>query len=71
MFYYLATAVLFSRRTGDDKPSLESVIADNIEATRSLADTITQYDATVTRLQEKQQQCQDDEQFKRRASDRR
>jgi len=71
MFDYLSTSVLFSRRTDDKKPSLESVIADNIEATRSLADTITQYDETVTRLREKQQQCQDDEHFKRRASDRR
>ena len=71
MFDYLTAAIVFSRRAQDDKPTLESVIAENIEATRNLADTITQYDATVTRLQEKQQQCQDDEQFKRRASDRR
>ncbi len=71
MFDYLNNAILFSRRALDEKPTLESVIAENIEATRSLADTITQYDATVTRLREKQQQCQDDEQFKRRASDRR
>jgi hypothetical protein len=72
MFDYLATVVLPRRRHEDkaDKPSLESVIAENIEATRSLADTITQYDVTVTRLRE-QQQCQDDEHFKRRASDRR
>ena len=71
MFDYINTAILFGRRAQDEKPTLESVIAENIEATRNLADTITQYDATVTRLQEKQQQCQDDEQFKRRASDRR
>ena len=73
MFDYLATVVLPRRRHEDkaDKPSLESVIAENIEATRSLADTITQYDVTVTRIHEKQQQCQDDEHFKRRASDRR
>jgi len=71
MFDYLNNAILFSRRAHDEKPTLESVIAENIEATRSLADTITQYDATVTRLQEKQQQCQDAEQFRRRASDRR
>lgn len=71
MFDYLSTTIVFGRRAKDDKPSLESVIAENIEATRSLADTITQYDATVTRLSEKQQQCQDDEQFKRRATDRR
>ena len=71
MFDYLNNAILFSRRALDAKPTLESVIAENIEATRSLADTITQYDATVTRLQEKQQQCQDAEQFRRRASDRR
>ena len=71
MFDYLNNAILFSRRVFDEKSTLESVIAENIEATRSLADTITQYDATVTRLQEKQQQCQDDEQFRRRASDRR
>jgi len=71
MFDYLTASILFSRRVNDDKPSLESVIAENIEATRNLADTITQYDATVTRLREKQQQCQDDEHFKRRAYDRR
>lgn len=71
MFDYLNTAILFGRRAHDEKPTLESVIAENIEATRSLVDTITQYDMTVTRLRDKQQQCQDDEQFKRRASDRR
>lgn len=71
MFDYLTTTIIFSRRAQDDKLTLESVIAENIEATRNLADTITQYDATVTRFSEKQQQCQDDEHFKRRASDRR
>ena len=69
MFDYLNVAILFSRRVYDEKLMLESVIAENIEATRNLADTIMQYDATVTRLREKQQQCQDDEQFKRRAFD--
>ena len=69
MFDYLNTAILFGRRANDEKPTLESVIAENIEATRSLVVTITQYDVTVTRLREKQQQCQDDEQFKPRASD--
>jgi len=72
MFDYLTSAIVFSRRAQDDKPTLESVIAENIEATRSLVETITEYDATVTRVQEKQQQqCQDDERFKHRASDRR
>ncbi len=71
MFDYINTYILFGRRVSDEKPTLESVIAENIEATRNLADTITEYDATVTRVQEKQQQCQDDERFKRRASDRR
>lgn len=73
MFDYINTYILFGRRVSDEKPTLESVIAENIEATRNLADTITEYDATVTRVQEKQQQqqCQDDEHFKRRASDRR
>jgi hypothetical protein len=71
MFDYINTYILFGRRVSDEKPTLESVIAKNIEATRSLVDTITEYDATVTRLGEKQQQCQDDERFKRRASDRR
>ncbi len=71
MFDYLTAAIVFSRRAQDDKPTLESVIAENIEATRNLADTITQYDVTVTRIHEKQQQCQDDEKFKRRVSDRR
>lgn len=71
MFDYLNNAILFSRRVFDEKSTLESVIAENIEATRSLVVIIMQYDAMVTRLWEKQQQCQDDEQFKRRASDRR
>lgn len=71
MFNYLSASVLFGRRAQDDKPTLESVIEENIEATRSLVDTLTQYDVTVTRIHGKQQQCQDDEKFKRRVSDRR
>lgn len=72
MFDYINTYILFGRRVSDEKPTLEKVIAENIEATRSLVDTITEYDATVTRVQEKQQQqCQDDEHYKRRTFDRR
>lgn len=78
MFDYLAIALTRKRRVGDlvEKPNLESVIADNIQATRDLADTITRYDMTVTRRiheADRDEDCEFDTPTipQRRASDRR
>lgn len=77
MFYYLAIALARKRRTRDtaEKPDIDAVIADNIKATRDLADTITRYDETVTRRIDKAERDQDCEYDtptlpQRRASDR-
>lgn len=74
MFDYIAAALTLKRRHGTEaeKPSLESVIADNIQATRDLADTITRYDMTVTRHIDKteHEDCEHDHP-RRRAFDRR
>lgn len=55
MFDYIAIALTRKRRVGDpaEKSDLETVIADNIQATRDLAETITRYDTAITRLNNK------------------
>lgn len=75
MFYYLAIALARKRRTRDtaEKPDIDAVIADNIQATQDLAETITRYNQSVTRLGSKSERGDDCEYDhpQRRASDRR
>ena len=77
MFDYLTVVFMGKRRLGDaaEKPDIDAVIADNIKATRDLADTITRYNETVPRRIDKAERDQDCEYGtptlpQRRASDR-
>ena len=75
MFDYLAIALTRKRRAGDvpAKTNLDDVIADNIQATQDLAETITRYNQSVARLGSKSERGDDCEYDhpQRRASDRR
>lgn len=78
MFDYLATAFTRKRRSDDTpKPTLDSVIDDNIQATRDLVDTLTRCDNTITQnhrdaLREGEESCEYDSPTlpRRRATDR-
>lgn len=75
MFDYLTVVFMGKRRAGDvpAKINLDDVIADNIQATQDLAETITRYSQSVTRLGSKSERGDDCEYDhpQRRASDRR
>lgn len=75
MFDYLTVVFMGKRRAGDvpAKTNLDDVIADNIQATQDLAEIITRYNQSVTRLGSKSERGDDCEYDhpQRRASDRR
>ena len=75
MFDYLTVVFMGKRRAGDvpAKTNLDDVIADNIRATQDLAEIITRYNQSVTRLGSKSERGDDCEYDhpQRRASDRR
>ena len=59
MFDYLAISLSRKRRAGDvpAKTNLDDVIADNIQATQDLAETITRYNQSVARLGSKSERA--------------